>query len=118
MIPGRFEKKIYDCSDKKEMSMSWAFQFMFFVFIGNREKEMKNLQFNLALTVRLGMGIQTPAGRLYCYHCDSFSKLIKNKSGKIVLKWSHFNRIYRCPIRRSLESNLGNFRNKLRDNCV
>lgn len=42
MIPGRFEKKIYDCSDKKEMSMSWAFQFMFFVFLGNREKEMKN----------------------------------------------------------------------------
>lgn len=118
MIPGRFEKKIYDCSDKKEMSMSWAFQFMFFCIHRKSRKRNEKSQFNLALTVRLGMGIQTPAGRLYCYHCDSFSKLIKNKSGKIVLKWSHFNRIYRCPIRRSLESNLGNFRNKLRDNCV
>lgn len=36
----------------------------------------------MALTVRLGMGTKTPAGRLNCHHCDSFSRLIKNKSGK------------------------------------
>lgn len=116
-VASTLKKKSMTVQTRKKCQCLRLFSSCFCIHRKSRKRNEKS-QFNLALTVRLGMGIQTPAGRLYCHHCDSFSRLIKNKSGKIVLKWSHFNRMYRCPIRRSLESNLGNFRNKLRDNCV
>lgn len=80
-VASTLKKKSMTVQTRKKCQCLRLFSSCFCIHRKSRKRNEKS-QFNLALTVRLGMGIQTPAGRLYCHHCDSFSRLIKNKSGK------------------------------------